>query len=243
MKNFSTRIAYPLIIAAAAVSASPVAMATAPVNQGDGVLAHGTYLNGAYYVTNDCTVGYVQQGKAWLAAHCANDGDKVYNLSNEEIGVMRKVNPGDGQYRASNDLAYVELSAPTGQNRYSNTLNISGNRYGDEVCTYSRKSNQVVCGSVVSVNSGAVNDTVRVDDHATSFGDSGGPAWNRDKGFVGLISGQTDKADSEAIITVTDQHILTPHVGGGNVGGGDTGGGDVDDGIHGSNMPSGLSSF
>lgn len=142
-----------------------------------------------------CTIGYVDKKnhKAYFADHCvkAHLNNEIYDKNGQRIGEAygrfsdRKM----GIPKSRNDVAYINLydDVETGENSYSgdNRVSTADITPGEKLCMFSRKFNSVHCGKVKSVD----GTLVVGDEHVNGIGgDSGGPAWIPDKGFVGVYT-------------------------------------------------------
>lgn len=190
MKKF---IAAAVISASVLVTPAPGDAQTAPItiNQGDKIISDHTFLNGGIYIGNDCTIGYVEPGKAWTAAHCANNGNPVKNSEGRVIGNIVHTNPNDStDYSIYHDTAYIELNSNVraGQNSHASQVSEVVPSAGDQVCLYSRTSGSTRCGTVDHVSPTAKKEYVNISGTSVNQGDSGGPAWVPGQGFIGVVS-------------------------------------------------------
>ena len=173
------------------------------VNQGDRI----EIVNTTTHKSALCTLGYVDKenqigitanhcvpdypkGKAIVYVHKDNDKHKRY------LGEVVQTNYNYGQnkfYNAQNDVAAFTFDnfnqdyAP-GNNTFSGNkmLNASNVKRGDTICYYGKSRNKVQCGNVAKVSDFG---TVTAAGILAIPGDSGGPVWIKNKGFVGPVSG------------------------------------------------------
>lgn len=163
------------------------------ISQGDWV--NMKHENGSFF----CSVGYVDKEKNTIlfAGHCVKGlekGESIYASDMvTEIGVLK-----DSSYskitRPYSDYAVVELTnSKPGNNIFTGDKWTSPHQVsiGDELCSYGNSSKQIHCGKVLSVN----HNVIIGDKNSGGIrGDSGGPAWIPNKGFVGVFSVFTDNS-------------------------------------------------
>lgn len=213
MKKF---IAAFIMSASVLATPSSVHAQTAPItiNQGDQITSDQTILNGAIYVGNPCTIGYVEPGKAWTAAHCANNGNPVKNSQGRVIGTIVHTNPNDrNNYSIYHDTAYIALNSNVraGQNSYESQVSEVIPSAGDRVCLYSRTSSSTRCGTVDHVSPTAKKEYVVISGARADQGDSGGPVWVPGQGFIGVISSKSNSGN--VYIARVDSSQVNPHSG------------------------------
>lgn len=189
-------------VMSASVLATPASghAQTAPItiNQGDKIISDHTFLNGAIYIGNPCTIGYVEPGKAWTAAHCANNGNPVRDSQGRIIGTIVHTNPNDSnKYSIYHDTAYIALNSNVraGQNSHESQVSEVVPSAGDQVCLYSRTADSTRCGTVDHVSPTAKKEYVFISGASANQGDSGGPAWVPGKGFIGVISSKSNSGN------------------------------------------------
>lgn len=205
-------------IMSASVLATPASVhaQTAPItiNQGDQITSDQTILNGAIYVGNPCTIGYVEPGKAWTAAHCANNGNPVKDSRGRVIGTIVHTNPNDSnRYSVYHDTAYIALNSNVraGQNSHESQVSEVVPSAGDQVCLYSRTSDSTRCGTVDYVSPTAKKEYVAISGAIANQGDSGGPAWVPGQGFIGVISSKS--SSGQVAISRVDSSQVNHHSG------------------------------
>lgn len=180
------------------------------INQGDQITSDQTILNGAIYIGNPCTIGYVEPGKAWTAAHCANNGNPVRNSRGRVIGTIVHTNPNDStSYSVYHDTAYIALNSNVraGQNSHESQVSEVVPSAGDRVCLYSRTSDSTRCGTVDQVSPTAKKEYVSISGADANQGDSGGPAWVPGQGFIGVISSKSLGSGNVSISRVDSSQV------------------------------------
>lgn len=197
MKKF---IAAVVMSASVLATPAPGHAQTAPItiNQGDQIISDQTILNGSIYIGNPCTIGYVEPGKAWTAAHCANNGNPVKNSQGRVIGTIVHTNPNDSnRYSVYHDTAYIALNSNVraGQNSHVSEVSEVVPSAGDRVCLYSRTSDSTRCGTVDHVSPTAKKEYVSISGVSANQGDSGGPAWVPGQGFIGVVSSRSSSGN------------------------------------------------
>lgn len=205
-------------IMSASVLATPASVhaqnAPITINQGDQITSDQTILNGAIYVGNPCTIGYVEPGKAWTAAHCANNGNPVRDSRGRVIGTIVHTNPNDSNnYSVYHDTAYIALNSNVraGQNSHESQVSEVIPSAGDRVCLYSRTSDSTRCGTVDHVSPTAKKEYVFISGASANQGDSGGPVWVPGQGFIGVISARS--SNGNLFISRVDSSQVNHHIG------------------------------
>lgn len=81
----------------------------APAAAGEGV----PVIQGQNIVASDgslCSIGYVESNRAWTSAHCALNGEQIYNEAGQHLGTLRWFKPSGA---AGHDLAYIQFASGT----------------------------------------------------------------------------------------------------------------------------------
>lgn len=156
------------------------------VNQGDVFFTEG--------FGRRCTIGFVTDGLAYTAAHCIpHSGAKIYDAYSRLIGVAYRPTEWDTNQEwgrgyntdsEKHDFAIIQLidGVQSGENTYSGDTMYTA-QVGDTLCTYGARKNFESCGTVYEIKDGIVNAELTL-----ISGDSGGPAWVPNKGFVGYTN-------------------------------------------------------
>lgn len=156
---------------------------TKAVNQGDSIYSLGA----------KCTIGYVDKetNSFQTAAHCVGEvGEEVYNDEGEAIGTVIIRGDIEGVNKHRQDAAYVAISPghTAGDNIYSGDkiVSLSDIDSGDKLYAYGASTGEVYHGKVDRVYSSMVASQPGM---MPIPGDSGGPAWIKGKGYVGVTTG------------------------------------------------------
>lgn len=173
------------------------------INQGD-LINTDTAILGKNY---NCTLGYIGDGFAITAAHCAEyDGMRIVDKNRQLIG---KIVLSDREQ--NQDTAIIKLEDNVvGSNVYSGDYIVSMAELSpdDEFCQFGQTTKQVLCAK----QGGHARYGYMWSKAEAQKGDSGGPVWVKNKGFVGSISslsyGMTGL--SEAWITVNKYPEFQP---------------------------------
>lgn len=176
-------------IAIASTSTFAVAAVPTVVEQGKAVYIEGY---------GSCTIGYNDPAKAvsYLAAHCGEEGARVSLLDrttgefSEEMGTFH---PSTVYTRLPyNDWARIEWDdgVQMGSNSFSGDriLRKDEVHVGDKVCSHGETTHtgtrDVSCGTF----GGWSGESFGVQETSWQQGDSGGPVWVPERGFLGVIS-------------------------------------------------------
>lgn len=144
------------------------------LNQGDQIFYSEGY---------NCTLAYIDvlNKVAYTAAHCGLGTDNVIRNSRGQIIGKATPDPSyiDGKHNQEPeiDIATISLNDNViGSNIYSGDTitDLADVNVGDEICTYGKTTNEVLCGNVVALPSW---QNLIVSNLQTSRGDSGGPVW------------------------------------------------------------------
>ena len=147
-----------------------------------------------------CTVGYIdkEQELAYLAEHCAVSGEtsQVHDGEGYFIGTITSRYSNPNSYGAlhpqkmSEDFNAIKVDTShvfLGDNKYSgdHKVSVSDVAQGDDMCMYSRRQGRINCGHV----SKTIGSIIVGDSHTEGErGDSGGPVWIPEKGFIGVYT-------------------------------------------------------
>ncbi|OEY23324.1 hypothetical protein A0K93_03800 [Corynebacterium sp. BCW_4722] len=196
MKKFRASVA--TLAATAAVLSPATASAAAPTQPVQGMTI-------SIGMTSECTLGFNDhaRGVSYTAAHCANGVNNRVRLVNTRTGqksrTLGTITP-SSRYVSSqlgNDWAEIvwDKGVTLGANPYSGDtmLTLDQVKRGEVVCyhgeTTHRGTNKDSCGSYV----GSVEESFVTDIADGLPGDSGGPIWVKDRGFIGVVSAGTPK--------------------------------------------------
>lgn len=160
----------------------------APAAAGEGV----PVIQGQKIVASDgslCSIGYVESNRAWTSAHCALNGEQIYNEAGQHLGTLRWFKPSGA---AGHDLAYIQFASGT----YSAGNPLTGDGMapapgeGATVC-FDGQASQRQCGTAVR-GPGLFPGMNYVVDVALAPGDSGGAvSVPGQPGVVGIYQGIT----------------------------------------------------
>lgn len=173
------------------------------INQGDLIITD-TDIYGMNYT---CTIGYVGDGFAITAAHCAEyEGMKIVDKNRQLIG---KIVLSDQE--SNQDTAIIKLEENVaGSNIYSGDYIVSMAELSpdDEFCQFGQTTKQVLCAE----QGGLARYGYMWSKAKAQNGDSGGPVWVKGKGFVGSMSSKAYDMTglSEAWITVNKYPEFQP---------------------------------
>lgn len=155
-----------------------------------------------------CTAGYIDPvyRVMYSARHCFDRvGDEVMDSRGKRLGVVMHMHgktPSGGSRlfypsRLPEDFAivalYNDVIVRQSANGYS-TDRIAKEediQRGEKLCRYGNRTNTVECGTILYYNGTTVVSTMQM----SNRGDSGGPVWIPDKGFVGVHSRSTNSTD------------------------------------------------
>lgn len=173
--------------------------------QGDPIVTNVNVNKQGIFTSNMCTVGYIDKQRRLLytAGHCFNGINNpsetiVYNQDMNPIGYldmhnginMRKHNPHDSTTILGNDWAKIHLydhifvDNPISGNGIINAHKDA--KVGEELCYFSRKNEKIFCSHIMKIKDNVIVTGNK--ENSTIHGDSGGPAWIPQRGFVGVIS-------------------------------------------------------
>ena len=175
------------------------------VIQGDPILIDINITEKGEVMSGLCTAGYIDKSSRTLytAGHCFNGIQQpsktiVYTQNRQPIGYLddnngknlRKHKPNDNTTILGNDWGKIHL--------YDNVFvanPISGDgiinahkdaKVGEELCYFSRKNEKIFCSHIMKIKDNVIVTGNK--ENSTIHGDSGGPAWIPQRGFVGVIS-------------------------------------------------------
>lgn len=169
-----------LVLLAAAVPHAPAA-AAATVSQGQAVRVNDRFT---------CTVGFNAPDKGWsyTAGHCGNAGARVSTVDGTATGTFTP-SRNFSETGTGNDWGLIiwDAGVKLGPNNISGdtVADPAGLEKGQRVCFYGTASGQMRCGSYA----GALGNNVYFDAPDGVKGDSGGPVWAPNRGFLGVYSG------------------------------------------------------
>lgn len=175
-------VAAAVVLASAVVPVvAPAASAAAEVAQGAALRVDGRYT---------CTIGYndAKQGLSYTAGHCGKAGARVSTPDGSATGTF---SPSllFGSSDTGNDWGLVtwDPGVRLGPNRFSGdaVVDPADVSKGDRVCFYGSASGRMHCGAYV----GSLANNVYFDAGDGDKGDSGGPVWVQNRGFIGVFSG------------------------------------------------------
>lgn len=166
--------------------------------QGDTIAFFSPDKDSEKYHYSTCTLGYVDTEKniAYTAKHCGEDGQNVYKrgVNNQftKIGTFDKSIKNNADDSAIITLRDDVVFDPEEEyNQYSNSkyAKIDDIEKGDTVCRYGARTREVMCGEIIDINK---NNLVFVADSKlfSLRGDSGGPFWIPEKGYIGILYGK-----------------------------------------------------
>lgn len=167
------------------------------VYQGDKITIRG----------KSCTVGYIDHKNrvAYTAGHCGftDETVEVFDTSNNPIGTIYTRYSRERTPFVSADQAVIKLydDVYPGENIFSGNIKIDYTdiRPGDRVCSFSRTTQQTMCGEVLYTARNSIGATRNA---AGDRGDSGGPAWIEGKGFVGLYVGYAHNEGQDTLFSM-----------------------------------------
>lgn len=147
-----------------------------------------------------CTLGFNDhaRGVSYTAAHCASQPGQRVRLMNPRTGELSDpvgtIKPSSNykSFELGNDWAEIvwDRGVTMGANPYSGDtmLTLDQVKPGEEVCyhgeTTHKRSNKVTCGSYVD----RLEQSFVTNIKDGKPGDSGGPIWVKDRGFIGVVS-------------------------------------------------------
>lgn len=201
-----------VVLSSVLLAAAPAAPAVAQdivVSQGDEIYVQkGTSPDGQLLVSS-CRIGFMQpDGRGLTAAHCGPPGAAVFDPNNPgvQLGTLAVPEsyqitdlPEGGQW-ASNDYGYIDFlpgvvsggNPITGDQRADTALlNI-----GDEVCLSAQDG--PVCGPMMGIREEQLFFSAQARE-----GDSGGPVYSPQLGFLGVMS----VGGIKAMDPVTDEEM------------------------------------
>ena len=173
---------------------------------------------------NICTAGYIDKHNRVLytAGHCFNgiknpSQTKVYNKEMEPIGYLdenngknlRKHDPSGTAAILGNDWGKIHLYKDIfAENPISGDKMLNANtdaKIVEELCHFSRKNEKISCSQIMKIKDNVIVSGTK--ENNTVNGDSGGPAWIPNRGFVGVISISTKQQYDNKENNSKDQSI------------------------------------
>lgn len=199
------------------------------ITQGDPIYIGYYYGDGSYTIDSRCTLGYnsVADHASLTAAHCTHNGDTVFVKSGYNYYPVGNIYAADGYqfFRhpsygefALNDQALIVWSNDVilGGNIYSTDAWVGDNGpvyMSDRVCfhgyTTHGDSKKYTCGPMM----GIIRELAYAE-FASQGGDSGGPVWIPNKGFLGVLSlgGTMTSSVISTTYTVASMYADSPRV-------------------------------
>lgn len=198
MKKFRAGVA--TLAATAAVLSPATASAAAPTQPVQGMPIE-------IDDSGACTLGFNDhaRGVSYTAAHCAGQPGQRVRLVNPRTGEssdpVGTIKPSSSykSFELGNDWAEIvwDRGVTMGANPYSGDtmLTLDQVKPGEEVCyhgeTTHKGTNKVTCGSYVD----RLEQSFVTNIKDGQPGDSGGPIWVKDRGFIGVVSAGSGSMD------------------------------------------------